>query len=50
MVGCREALARRLGVPVIEAVPAAVRLAESLVSLGLRTSKLRAFGRPATLA
>ena len=50
MVGGREALVRRLGVPVIEAVPAAVRLAESLVSLGLRTSKLRAFGRPATLA
>jgi hypothetical protein len=26
------------------------RLAESLVSLGLRTSKIRAFGRPATLS
>jgi allantoin racemase len=50
MVGGREALERSLGVPVIEAVPAAVRLAESLVSLGLRTSKIRAFGRPATLA
>ncbi|HEU4974168.1 MAG TPA: aspartate/glutamate racemase family protein [Baekduia sp.] len=50
MVGTRDALEERLGVPVVEAVPAAVRLAESLVSLGLRTSKVRAFARPATLS
>jgi allantoin racemase len=50
MVGTREALERALGVPVVEAVPAAVRMAESLVALGLRTSKIRAFSRPATLA
>ena len=49
MVGTRDMLEGRLGVPVVEAVPAAVRLAESLVSLGLRTSKVRAFARPATL-
>jgi allantoin racemase len=50
MVGTRGRLEQQLGVPVVEAVPAAVRLAESLVSLGLRTSKVRAFARPATLA
>jgi allantoin racemase len=49
MVGTRARLEERLGVPVIEAVPAAVRVAESLVSLGLRTSKVRAFARPTTL-
>lgn len=49
MMGTRAILQERLGVPVVEAVPAAVRLAESLVSLGLRTSKVRAFARPATL-
>ncbi len=48
MLGARAALQERLGVPVVEAVPAAVRLAESLVSLGLGTSKARAFARPAT--
>jgi allantoin racemase len=46
MVGTRAIVEERLGVPVVEAVPAAVRLAESLVSLGLRTSKIRAFARP----
>ena len=50
MVGTRELLEERLRVPVVEAVPAAVRLAESLVALDLRTSKLRAFSRPATLS
>jgi allantoin racemase len=49
ILGTREALEAELKVPVIEAVPAAVRLAESLVSLGLRTSKVRAFAPPATV-
>jgi allantoin racemase len=49
MVGTRELVEAALGVPVVEAVPAAVALAESLVRLGLRTSKIRAFARPATL-
>jgi allantoin racemase len=34
---CAE-LSRRLGVPVIDGVAAAVKLAESLVGLGLQTS------------
>lgn len=46
MVGTGELLAERLGVPAIEAVPAAVMAAESLVRLGLWTSKRLAF-RPA---
>jgi allantoin racemase len=49
MVGTRERVEASLGVPVVEAVPAAVALAESLVRLGLRTSKIRAFARPASL-
>jgi allantoin racemase len=53
MVGAAQVLEQRLGVPVIEAVPSAVTAAESLVRLGLRTSKRTAFrgpveaGRPA---
>jgi allantoin racemase len=43
MVGAAPELSRRLGVPVIEAVPAAVTAAESLVRLGLSTSKRLAF-------
>jgi allantoin racemase len=49
MLETRAALEERLGVPVVEAVPAAVVLAESLVRLGLRTSKIRAFQQPATV-
>ena len=43
MVGAARELSRRLAVPVIEAVPAAVMAAESLVRLGLSTSKRLAF-------
>jgi allantoin racemase len=50
MVSTQLVLEQRLGVPIVEAVPAAVVLAESLVRLGLRTSKIRAFAPPATLA
>jgi allantoin racemase len=49
MVSIRNELERRLRVPVVEAVPAAVVHAESLVSLGLATSKVRSFTPPATI-
>jgi allantoin racemase len=49
MLETRAALEERLGVPIVEAVPAAVTLAENLVRLGLRTSKIRAFQEPATV-
>ncbi len=42
------ALQQRLGVPVIDGVAAAVKLAESLVSLRLATSKLGDYARPLT--
>src|SRR5258706_73374 len=41
-----HALQERLGVPVIDGVGAAVKLAEALVSLGLRTSKLGDYAPP----
>jgi allantoin racemase len=50
MLETRTVLEERLGVPIVEAVPAAVMLGESLVRLGLRTSKVRAFQEPATVA
>jgi allantoin racemase len=50
MLSTRATLEERLGVPVVEAVPASVVLAESLVRLGLATSKIRSFARPATLS
>jgi allantoin racemase len=43
MLGLRDSLEASLGVPVIEGVPAAVVMAESLVGLGLTTSKARSF-------
>jgi allantoin racemase len=43
MLGLRDSLEAALGVPVIEGVPAAVVMAESLVGLGLTTSKARSF-------
>jgi allantoin racemase len=39
----RDDLEDELGAPVIDAVPSAVVLAEAVVRLGLRTSKIRAF-------
>lgn len=42
---CTE-LTRRLGVPVIDGVAAAVKLAEALVGLGLQTSPLGDYARP----
>jgi allantoin racemase len=49
MLEAKAALEERLRVPVVEAVPSAVVLAEGLVRLGLRTSKIRAFQEPATV-
>lgn len=39
-------LSRRHGLPVVDGVAAAVKLAESLVSLGLKTSKLGGYAAP----
>jgi allantoin racemase len=41
-----QSLQQRLGVPVIDGVAAAVKLAESLVSLGLATSKHGDYAAP----
>jgi allantoin racemase len=52
IIGCAglepmvEALKAELGVPIIEGVSVAVKMAEALVGLGLRTSKSGAFGYP----
>ena len=46
MVGLRERLEERLGVPVVESVPAGIVLAEGLVRCGLRTSKARGYKQP----
>lgn len=48
MTELRTDLERDLGLPVIDTVEAAVKTAEALVSLGLRTSKIGAFARPRT--
>jgi allantoin racemase len=46
MADLAAALSRRHGLPVIDGVAAAVKLAESLVSLGLSTSKLGPYAAP----
>ena len=46
MAGLEEAITEQLGVPVIDGVGAAVRFAEALVSLGLRTSKVGTYAPP----
>ena len=46
MAGLEEAITSELGVPVIDGVAAAVRLAESLVGLGLKTSKVSTYAAP----
>ena len=43
-----DAAVRTAGVPVVDGVAAAVKLAESLVSLGLSTSKVRTYAAPRT--
>ncbi|MBP2413008.1 allantoin racemase [Arthrobacter stackebrandtii] len=46
MAGLNEQVRRRTGVPVVDGVAAAVAIAESLVGLGLSTSKVRTFAPP----
>ena len=46
MAGLAEQIRQRTGVPVVDGVTAAVTLAESLVRLGLSTSKVRTYAAP----
>ncbi len=46
MAGLEEAITSELGVPVIDGVGAAVRLAEAIVGLGLKTSKVSTYAVP----
>lgn len=46
MAALRPRLARELGVPVVDGVGAAVKLAEALVTLGLATSKRGSYATP----
>jgi allantoin racemase len=46
MAGLEEAVSSELHVPVIDGVGAAVRLAEALVGLGLKTSKISTYAPP----
>jgi allantoin racemase len=50
MAGLDEQVAARTGVPVVDGVAAAVTIAESLVRLGLRTSKVRTYAPPRSKA
>ncbi|MFG3366943.1 aspartate/glutamate racemase family protein [Streptomyces sp. NPDC090032] len=46
MAGLTEQVVQRTGVPVVDGVAAAVTIAESLVRLGLSTSKVRTYAAP----
>ena len=46
MAGLEEAITTELNVPVVDGVGAAVRLAEALVGMGLRTSKVSTYAPP----
>jgi len=46
MAGLDQQIRERAGVPVVDGVTAAVALAESLVRLGLKTSKVRTYATP----
>jgi allantoin racemase len=46
MAGLETAITSALGVPVVDGVGAAVRMAESLVGLGMRTSKVSTYAPP----
>ena len=48
MAGLDDQIRKRTGVPVVDGVAAAVTIAESLVRLGLSTSKVRTFAAPRT--
>jgi allantoin racemase len=47
MAGLEEAITSELGVPVIDGIGAAVRLAEAIVGLRLATSKVSTYAPPA---
>src|SRR5260370_34407419 len=46
MAGLEEAITTELHVPVVDGVGAAVRLAEAIIGLGLKTSKVSTFSPP----
>jgi len=46
MAGLERAITAELGVPVIDGIGAAVRLAEAVVGLGLATSKVSTYAPP----
>jgi allantoin racemase len=46
MAGLEQAITAELGVPVIDGIGAAVRLAEAVVGLGLATSKVSTYAPP----
>lgn len=46
MAGLRQRVIEQTGVPVVDGVAAAVTVAESLVRLGLSTSKIRTYAPP----
>ncbi|MCL8010679.1 aspartate/glutamate racemase family protein [Streptomyces sp. AS02] len=46
MTGLQRVVGEKLGVPVVDGVAAAVRLAESLVALGLTTSRAGGYAKP----
>ena len=46
MTGLQRAVGEKLGLPVVDGVAAAVKLAESLVSLGLTTSREGSWAKP----
>ncbi|MFJ3493997.1 aspartate/glutamate racemase family protein [Streptomyces sp. NPDC086091] len=46
MTGLQRTVAEKLGLPVVDGVAAAVKLAEALVDLGLRTSRTGSFAAP----
>jgi len=46
MAGLADAALRAAGVPVVDGVPALVKLAESLIALGGWTNKIRAWAAP----
>ncbi|MFJ5306066.1 aspartate/glutamate racemase family protein [Streptomyces sp. NPDC088350] len=46
MTGLQRAVGEKLGLPVVDGVGAAVKLAESLVGLGLTTSRAGSYARP----
>ncbi|MFF4013556.1 aspartate/glutamate racemase family protein [Streptomyces sp. NPDC001843] len=46
MTGLQRVVGEKLGLPVVDGVGAAVKLAESLVSLGLTTSRAGSYGKP----